>query len=296
MIAIEHLTRDYGEGRGIFDLSLRVKHSEVFGYLGPNGAGKTTTIRHLMGFLTPKKGTCAIDGLDCFKQAAEIKEFLGYLPGEIAFFDSMTGVEFLNFMAEMRGMKDRAKMEKLIRFFDLNPKGKIRKMSKGTKQKLGLVSAFMHDPEVLILDEPTSGLDPLMQNRFIRLVLNEKKKGTTILMSSHSFEEVERTCDRVGIIRAGELVALDSVAALKAERHKIYRVSFATAREAADFAARCTGTRQLREHPHLVEVRVAGSMDGFLKMLTGYHIMELDTVSQDLEDIFMQYYGGKHHA
>lgn len=296
MIAIEHLTRDYGEGRGIFDLSLRVKHGEVFGYLGPNGAGKTTTIRHLMGFLTPKKGTCAIDGLDCFKQAAEIKEFLGYLPGEIAFFDSMTGVEFLNFMAEMRGMKDRAKMEKLISFFDLNPKGKIRKMSKGTKQKLGLVSAFMHDPEVLILDEPTSGLDPLMQNRFIRLILNEKKKGTTILMSSHSFEEVERTCDRVGIIRAGELVALDSVTALKAERHKIYRVSFATAREAADFAARCTGTRQLREHPHLVEVRVAGSMDGFLKMLTGYHIMELDTVSQDLEDIFMQYYGGKHHA
>lgn len=296
MIAIEHLTRDYGEGRGIFDLSLEVKHGEVFGYLGPNGAGKTTTIRHLMGFLSPKRGKCVIDGLDCFKQAAEIKEFLGYLPGEIAFFDSMTGVEFLNFMAEMRGMKDRVKMEKLISFFDLNPKGKIRKMSKGTKQKLGLVSAFMHDPEVLILDEPTSGLDPLMQNRFIRLILNEKKKGTTILMSSHSFEEVERTCDRVGIIRAGELVALDSVASLKAERHKVYRVSFATAQEAGDFAARCNGTRQLKEHPQLVEVRVAGSMDGFLKMLTGYHVMELDTVSQDLEDIFMQYYGGKHHA
>lgn len=296
MIAIEHLTRDYGEGRGIFDLSFEVKKGEVFGYLGPNGAGKTTTIRHLMGFLSPKRGTCAIDGLDCFKQAAEIKEFLGYLPGEIAFFDSMTGVEFLNFMAEMRGMKDRAKMEKLIRFFDLNPKGKIRKMSKGTKQKLGLVSAFMHDPGVLILDEPTSRLDPLMQNRFIRLIQNEKKKGTTILMSSHSFEEVERTCDRVGIIRAGELAALDSVASLKAERHKIYQVSFATAKEAGDFAARCNGTRQLREHPQLVEVRVAGSMDSFLKMLTGYHVMALDTVSQDLEDIFMQYYGGKHHA
>lgn len=296
MIAIEHLTRDYGEGRGIFDLSFEVKKGEVFGYLGPNGAGKTTTIRHLMGFLSPKRGTCAIDGLDCFKQAAEIKEFLGYLPGEIAFFDSMTGVEFLNFMAEMRGMKDRAKMEKLIRFFDLNPKGKIRKMSKGTKQKLGLVSAFMHDPGVLILDEPTSGLDPLMQNRFIRLIQNEKKKGTTILISSHSFEEVERTCDRVGIIRAGELAALDSVASLKAERHKIYQVSFATAKEAGDFAARCNGTRQLREHPQLVEVRVAGSMDSFLKMLTGYHVMALDTVSQDLEDIFMQYYGGKHHA
>lgn len=296
MIAIEHLTRDYGEGRGIFDLSFEVKKGEVFGYLGPNGAGKTTTIRHLMGFLKSKCGTCAIDGLDCFKQAAEIKEFLGYLPGEIAFFDSMTGVEFLNFMAEMRGMKDRAKMEKLIRFFDLNPKGKIRKMSKGTKQKLGLVSAFMHDPGVLILDEPTSGLDPLMQNRFIRLIQNEKKKGTTILMSSHSFEEVERTCDRVGIIRAGELAALDSVASLKAERHKIYQVSFATAKEAGDFAARCNGTRQLREHPQLVEVRVAGSMDSFLKMLTGYHVMALDTVSQDLEDIFMQYYGGKHHA
>lgn len=295
MITIEHLTRDYGGGRGVFNLSLEVEKGEVFGYLGPNGAGKTTTIRHLMGFLKPQKGTCAVGDLDCFKQAAAIKESLGYLPGEIAFFDSMTGVEFLNFMVEMRGMKSRTKMEKLIQFFDLNPKGKIRKMSKGTKQKLGLVTAFMHDPEVLILDEPTSGLDPLMQNRFIRLILNEKKKGTTILMSSHSFEEVERTCDRVGIIRAGELVALDNVAALKAERHKIYRVSFGTKEEAADFAARCTGTRQLREHPQLVEVRVAGSMDAFLRMLTGYHVLELDTVSQDLEDIFMQYYGGKHH-
>ncbi|WP_207736030.1 ABC transporter ATP-binding protein [Eubacterium sp. 1001713B170207_170306_E7] len=296
MISVNQLTRDYGEGRGIFNLSLEVKQGEVFGYLGPNGAGKTTTIRHLMGFLKPKKGQCVIDGLDCFKQAAAIKEFLGYLPGEIAFFDSMSGVEFLNFMAEMRGMKDRAKMEKLIAFFDLNPKGKIRKMSKGTKQKLGLVSAFMHDPEVLILDEPTSGLDPLMQNRFIRLILNEKKRGTTILMSSHSFEEVERTCDRVGIIRAGELVALDSVASLKAERHKIYRVSFASEAEAADFSRHAGGTRQMKEHPQVVEVRIAGSMDAFLKMLTAYHVTDMDTVSQDLEDIFMQYYGGKHHA
>lgn len=296
MIKVSNLTRDYGEGRGVFNLNLQVEQGEVFGYLGPNGAGKTTTIRHLMGFLKPKQGTCQIDGLDCFKDAAEIKEFMGYLPGEIAFFDAMSGMEYLNYIAEMRGMKDRHKMEKLIDFFELNPKGKIRKMSKGTKQKIGLVSAFMHDPQVLILDEPTDGLDPLMQNRFIRLILNEKKLGTTILMSSHSFEEVERTCDRVGIIRAGELVVTDSVADLKKERHKIYRVSFGTEEAASEFAAKHKGTLRSAEHPRIVEVHVSGELDPFLKALSAYHVTDMVSVSQDLEDIFMQYYGGKQHA
>ena len=173
----------------------------------------------------------------------------------------------------------------------------------GTKAELyrkkdGSLGARENGKEIPII--PVGPKTAIVRNQysdlFIRLIQNEKKKGTTILMSSHSFEEVERTCDRVGIIRAGELAALDSVASLKAERHKIYQVSFATAKEAGDFAARCNGTRQLREHPQLVEVRVAGSMDSFLKMLTGYHVMALDTVSQDMEDIFMQYYGGKHHA
>ena len=203
IIEIIGLTKDYGDHKGIFDLTFTVEEGEVFGYLGPNGAGKTTTIRHLMGFLNPDKGSSKILGLDCRSERAEIMKHLGYLPGEIAFFDGMSGMEFLNFMAEMRGLTDVSLRDKLVDLFELDTKGKIRKMSKGMKQNLGIVCAFMHDPRVLILDEPTSGLDPLMQKTFANLILEEKSKGKTILMSSHSFEEVERTCDRVGIIRQG---------------------------------------------------------------------------------------------
>lgn len=295
-IEIDRLTKDYGRGRGVFGLTFSVAQGEAFGFLGPNGAGKTTTIRHLMGFSRPQSGSCRIGGLDCLTQSPRIQKDLGYIPGEIALPDEMTGLEFLRFLARYRGVSDFSRAEALMARFELDPRGRIRRMSKGMKQKVGIVCAFMHDPAVLVLDEPTSGLDPLMQNRFIELVLEEKARGKTILLSSHMFEEVERTCDRVGIIRAGELVALDSVASLKAQRHKIYRVSFASEAEAADFARHAGGTRQMKEHPQVVEVRIAGSMDAFLKMLTAYHVTDMDTVSQDLEDIFMQYYGGKHHA
>jgi len=166
VIEISGLTKDYGNHKGIFGLSFTVEEGEVFGYLGPNGAGKTTTIRHLMGFLNPDKGSARIFGMDCRTQRAEIMNHLGYLPGEIAFFDGMSGMEFLNFMARMRGLKDTSLSDRLIDMFELDAASRIRKMSKGMKQKLGIICAFMHDPRVLILDEPTSGLDPLMQKSF----------------------------------------------------------------------------------------------------------------------------------
>ncbi|WP_235601380.1 ABC transporter ATP-binding protein [Tissierella sp. P1] len=205
VITVSNLTKDYGKNRGIFDLSFEIHKGEVFGYLGPNGAGKTTTIRHLLGFLNADKGECHIGQLNCRTDAEQIQRDLGYLPGEIAFFDDMSGIGYLKFIANMRGMKNFEKMNELISYFELDPSGRIKKMSKGMKQKIGIVSAFMHDPSTLILDEPTSGLDPLMQNKFIELILNEKSKGKTILMSSHSFEEVERTCDRIGIIKKVDL-------------------------------------------------------------------------------------------
>lgn len=295
MIEINDLTKDYGEKRGIFDLSFDVKKGEVFGFLGPNGAGKTTTIRHLMGFLRPDKGECFIDDLDCFKQASKIKEKLGYLPGEIAFFNTMTGTEFIHFMAEMRGMKDKGRIKSLLDFFELDPSGRIRKMSKGMKQKIGLVCAFMHDPEVLILDEPTSGLDPLMQSKFIQLVLHEKSRGKTILMSSHSFEEVERTCDRVGIIKTGRLVAVDSVASIKEQSHKVYRVMFSSKEEARTFAKECVGASLLHSGMQ-VEVHIPGTLKHFIAAMGRYNVTGLDVVSQDLEDIFMQYYGGENNV
>jgi len=160
IINIEGLTKDYGNHKGIFDLTFCVEEGEVFGYLGPNGAGKTTTIRHLLGFLTPDKGSSQILGMDTRTRSADIMKYLGYLPGEIAFFDQMTGIEFLKFMGEMRGLNDTKLRDRLIDLFQLDTKSRIRKMSKGMKQKLGLICAFMHDPKVLILDEPTSGLDP----------------------------------------------------------------------------------------------------------------------------------------
>lgn len=269
IIDIRNLTRDYGDGKGIFDVSFQVERGEVFGFLGPNGAGKTTTIRHLMGFIRPKSGTCTIDGVDCWSGSSQIQKNLGYIPGEISFFDDMTGVEFLNFSANYRGLSDTGRQKDLIERFELNPNGKIKKMSKGMKQKIGIVAAFMHNPDFLILDEPTSGLDPLMQSRFIELIGEEKKKGKTILLSSHMFEEVERTCDRIGIIRAGKLVAVDLVEALRKRHLRSYQVMLETKEEANAFAA-----------------DFGGSCDG-----------RTVTVSarQSLEEIFMHYYGGEQH-
>ena len=223
-IDICNLTRDYGSGKGIFDVTFSVNEGEVFGFLGPNGAGKTTTIRHLMGFLAAKSGTCMVNGLECFKNRDKIQKNLGYIPGEISFFDDMNGMEYLKFVEKYRNDNCEARKNDLIDRFELNTHGKIKKMSKGMKQKIGIIAAFMHDPEILILDEPTSGLDPLMQNRFIDLLSEEKKKGKTILLSSHMFEEVEKSCDRIGIIKSGKMVALDSVENLKKQYVRSYRV------------------------------------------------------------------------
>lgn len=265
-INLENVTRDYGGGKGIFDVSFHVKQGEVFGFLGPNGAGKTTTIRHLMGFLKSKAGRCTIDGLDCWKDRDRIQKKLGYIPGEISFFDDMTGTEFLRFLAKYRGMDSITRQRELLERFELNPNVKIKKMSKGMKQKIAIVTAFMHDPEVFILDEPTSGLDPLMQNRFIELLEEEKEHGKTILISSHMFEEVERTCHRVGIIRAGKLAAVDSVDTLRKRHVRPYTVTLDALEDAEAFAKDFGGIREGRK------VTV--------------------TANISLEEIFMHYYGG----
>lgn len=266
-INIENLVRDYGNGKGVFDVSFHVNRGEAFGFLGPNGAGKTTTIRHLMGFLKPRSGECIIDGLDCWSDRDKVQARLGYIPGEISFFDDMSGAEFLKFIADYRKLGTQNRKEELLERFELDPKGKIKKMSKGMKQKLGIVAAFMHDPDILILDEPTSGLDPLMQNRFIDLVAEEKKHGKTILMSSHMFEEVERTCDRIGIIRKGRMIAVDSAVTLRERHTRSYTVTLESESAAEAFAGDFGGIR------NGLQVTV--------------------TTKQSLEEIFMNYYGGE---
>ncbi len=294
IIEINKLTKNYGNNKGVFDLSFEINKGEVFGYLGPNGAGKTTTIRHLLGFLNPDKGSTSINGLDCRKNSHIIQKDLGYLPGEITFMDDMTGIEFLKFMADMRGLKDFTKAQELIKFFQLDTQGKIKKMSKGMKQKLGIVCAFMHDPKVLILDEPTSGLDPLMQNRFVELILEEKSRNKTILMSSHSFEEVERTCDRVGIIKEGRLVTVENIETLRTSQRKNYIVRFESIEDAEGFSKE--KLKIIAVDKRTVTVSVIGDMSEFINAMSRYKVRSIDTSNQNLEEIFMQYYGGESNA
>lgn len=205
IIQLDRVTKDYGNNRGVFDLSFAIERGEVVGFLGANGAGKSVTMRMLMGFIRSQAGRVSIEGLDCFTERKAIQRQVGYLPGELACPADMTGNAFLDFVAKMRGSLNRKRRDHLTAFFELDPSVRIRSMSKGTKQKLGIVAAFMDSPAVLLLDEPTSGLDLLMQRRFVELVRAERDRGATILLSSHVLGEVENTCARAIFIRHGRL-------------------------------------------------------------------------------------------
>ena len=290
-VQITHITKDYGNSKGIFDVSLSVKKGEVYGFLGPNGAGKTTTIRHLLGFLKPEKGECLINGMDCFCQASLIQKNLGYLAGEIAFPEDFTGHGLLHFLADMKGIRDRSRMKELIDLLELDPSGKVRKMSKGMKQKLGIINAFMGNPEIVFLDEPTSGLDPLMQNRFIDLILEEKKKGTTIFMSSHLFEEVERTCERTAIIRRGQIAAVEDMEGLKKKRSRDYIITL-DSKKSAD-ALQLPGYTITGREGASVTVSVKEDIPGLLSLLSSCPVRDMQIHTQSLEEIFMHYYGSE---
>ena len=291
IIEIKNISKDYGNGKGIFDINLSVRKGEVFGFLGPNGAGKTTTIRNLMGFIRPDKGSCNIGGLDCYKDASKIQEKLGYLAGEIVFLDDLTGKQMLEFIASMKGITDKSKMYELMEMFELDSKGKVKKMSKGMKQKIGIICAFMNDPDVIILDEPTSGLDPLMQNRFIDLILDEKKRGKTIFMSSHIFEEIERTCDRTAIIKDGKIVAIEDMENLRQKKSKYYTVTFNSEEDANKFENEDLNIMERKGTK--IKVGVKGEIVTFIKLLSKYQIKDLDVETQTLEELFLHFYGGE---
>ena len=290
VIDVQGLTKDYGQGRGIFDLTFQVERGEVFGFLGPNGAGKTTTIRHLMGFIRPTAGRAAILGMDCFTQAAAIQAHVGYLPGELSLIDDLTGDGFLRFMAQMRGMTDLSAVGELKELFRLDGRQSLRKMSKGTRQKVGLVCAFMARPDLLLLDEPTSGLDPLMQNRFVELLLREKARGATILLSSHMFEELERTCDRVAILRAGRLAAVERTEDLRRARTKRYVFSFPAPEAAAAFSAAWPGASR---NDSSVTVALTGREDlsKLLRLAADQQVTDMTVDGGSLEEAFLGYYG-----
>lgn len=261
----------YPNGKGIFDVDLRVGRGEAVGFLGPNGAGKTTTIRCILGFMKGD-GVCTIDGRDCFENAPYNMRDVGFIAGEPAFPEGMTGLEYLNFLCEVRGITDKTRMHELIEYFEFDPRGKIKRMSKGMKQKTAIVACFMHDPNILILDEPTSGLDPLMQNKFVELLLKEKNKGKTILMSSHMFEEVERTCEHVVIIKDGRIVASNDIATMKRGQTMMYVVN---------------GKERRVKHDEV---------DKFVKEIAKTKVQSLTVREQTLEEIFLDLYKKKEGA
>jgi len=293
VIEVKNMTLTYSSGKGIFDVDFAIKDGEVTGYLGPNGAGKTTTIRGILGFMKPNQGSCSINGLDSIRDACEIQKTLGYISGEMAFFDDMNGDEFLQFMQKMRKEKNNARLKELLELFELDPRGKIKRFSKGMKQKLGIVSAFMHDPDIYVLDEPTSGLDPLMQNRFIELILKEKARGKTILMSSHVFEEVEKTCDTVIIIKDGRIVEKSDILTLKNSQRKGFSIKPSNLEDATKIL-QASGFDYSLKVGGIIQVFVTGeNIDKFIKTSAKFNIDNFDVMKQSLEDIFMQYYGTK---
>lgn len=290
-IKCDHLTKDYGHGKGVFDVSLTVASGEVYGYIGPNGAGKSTTMRHLMGFCQAQSGSVSIEGHDCWREVKVVHEKVGYLPGETAFPDDMSGLAYLKLIARMRKMPDFSRAEALLNRFDLDPDAGIKRMSKGMKQKLGIVAAFMHDPDILLLDEPTSGLDPLMQNRFIELVLEEKSRGKTILLSSHIFDEVEKTCDRVGMVRAGHLIQEITGEELRHSRRKTYYVTLAGTEDVARIRAAFPEV-EVKEMTVAVSI-VDDRINDFIACLAGCQVVALEEKKHSLEEYFMMYYGGE---
>lgn len=289
VIKVDNISKDYGSKRGVFNLSFEVNKGEIFGMLGPNGAGKTTTIRQLMGFIKSDKGSAKILDMDCFVNRENIQLKLGYLPGEIAFMDEMKGSDFIRFIAEMKSIKSKKRINDLTDLFELDANRKIKSMSKGTKQKIAIVCAFMNEPEVVILDEPTSGLDPLMQKKFIELILEEKKKGTTIFMSSHIFEEVEKTCDRTAILKDGKLIAIENMEELKSKKNKNFEVVFKTNEEALNFKNKISFKSELNNN--IVKLSIINNeINNFIKELSNYDILDINSSTQTLEELFLHFY------
>lgn len=235
VISVNSVTKDYGREKGIFDFSFEVKKGEVFGFVGTNGSGKTTTIRNMMGFIKPDHGNIEINGYDSWKKAYEIKKSVGYVPGQIDFPDVGTGTNFLKIQADFLGLKDLSYMNKLIDMFKLDTDASLKRMSKGMKQKTAIVAAFMGQPEIIIMDEPSTGLDPMMRDKLIELILEQKEKGKTIFMSSHIFKELEDTCDRVAFIHNGKMKGIISLSMLSQYKDKQFKIGFSEKKEYEKF-------------------------------------------------------------
>ena len=289
VIVTEGLTKYYGKSRGVVDLDIEVREGEVFGFLGPNGAGKTTTIRLLLDLIRPTRGRAYLFGLDSRRDSLQVRRRCGHLPGELALYEKMSGADLLRFFANLRGGVSWSYVEELAERLDGELSAPIRSISRGNKQKIGLIQALMHQPELLILDEPTAGLDPLVQQEFYRIIASCRAEGRTVFVSSHNLPEVERLCDRVGIICEGRLVDLVEVASLKKRALRRLEVHFASP-PPPDALRGVPGVVDLHADEVVVHCTVRGSMDLLIKALARFEVVNIVSHEPSLEEVFLRYY------
>ena len=289
IIKTDKLTKAYGSHRGIVDLDLEVAEGEVFGFLGPNGAGKTTTIRTILDLIRPTSGRAFVFGIESSADPVAIHRRIGYLPGEFSLYDRLTGGQTIRYFANLRGGVDPAYQAALLERFDVDPSRRFREYSKGNKQKIGLVIALQHKPELLVLDEPTSGLDPLVQQTFYSLLREAKAEGRSIFLSSHILGEVERTCDRVAIIRDGRLVKVDRVEALRDLAHHQVELRFAGSVPQAEFEG-LPGVSEVTAEDHVLRMRVAGPIAPVVRAAARHELLDFVSREPSLEDTFLEQY------
>lgn len=288
IIEIKNLTKYYGKSRGVIDLSFDIKEGEIFGFIGPNGAGKSTTIRTLLNLIHPTSGECTIFGLDTRKHPAKIAEDIGYIPSEIFYYDNMKVKDLLKYSASFYKKDSKKRMNELVELMELDVNKKIRDLSLGNKKKVGIVQGLMHEPRLIILDEPTSGLDPLMQQRFFDLILEENKKGSTVLFSSHILNEVQKLSHRVGIVKDGYLIKLEDMNTLGEKTYK--RVMIESSTPIDQSYLQINGTKNFELDGDRLSFLYSGDINLLTEKIANLSISDLLIDDPDLEDIFMHYY------
>jgi ABC-2 type transport system ATP-binding protein len=291
VIDTDRLTKRYGAARGIADLTLTVERGEIFGFLGPNGAGKTTTIRTLLNLLHPTSGSATVFGLDSRRDSLAIRARLGNLPGEFGYDERFTGRELLEFFGALRGVQRLGRAEALAERFKASLDRPLHELSRGNRQKIGLIQALFHDPELLVLVEPTTGLDPLMQEEFMTVIGEHRDRGGTVFLSSHDLDEVERVCDRVAIIRDGGLVAVEDVEEMRGRAYRDVTVRFARPVSAAELA-RVPGVENVVADGVTLHLRARGELDPVIKAIANHLVADLEITRPTLEQLFLTYYSG----
>lgn len=289
VISAVGLSKDYGSGRGLFGLDLEVGQGEVFGFLGPNGAGKSTTMRLLLDLIRPSAGSVRLLGLDSVRDSLAIRRRVGFLPGDFALYPKLTGRAVLDYLAALRGGVDRRVRDSLVERFDAELDRPVRHLSTGNRQKLGLIQAFMHEPELLILDEPIAGLDPLVQQSFHALLGEVSAQGRTVFLSSHTLSEVERVTDRLAILRRGRLVVVDSLENLRRVAVQHLEIEFGAPVDAREFRA-LPGVTDAKVDGSTLVVAFEGPADAVVKAAATHEVRAIRPQTADLEDIFLRYY------